>query len=161
MSPADAPPSGYAVRVPPVYEMRYADRGPCDTYADRVHRCYELAANAQLEWAMQGWDVLLVHGSIGPYRNPHGWLEFRLAIGNVSRRYVWDGVLDRILEHREYRDRWRARAWSKYSPPDAAALVVSTEAFGPWGKDNARYEVEYARLVRDGIGVGVQTNPDA
>lgn len=139
------------VEVPSAFAYRFEDERDTVTYEDRRHRCYELAAKGQINLHLHGWDVRLTHGQVGPHANPHAWLEFRAG----GQRCVWDPVLDKIIPWRDYRDRWHARRWSWYEVDDARVRVLNTLNFGPWGKDDERYERHHAAMDAAGVAVGI------
>ena len=122
------PPEG-AVAVPAVFLHRYEGARDADTFEGRVGRCYELALRAHLTWAARGWVTMLVHGTIGPKKNPHAWVEWRDSAG---KRWAWDPVLDGVMPGTRYRDDYHAWPWTRYNAPQAA--ILSVYGNGPWGQ---------------------------
>lgn len=129
--------------LPLPYISRFSGKENTDTQADRLGRCYELAGHAQLNFALLAWITTLVHGTIGPQKIPHAWVEFRID----NKRYVWDPVIDEVSTGVHLFKKMEYREWTRYGPWEAAANHVKTEHYGPWGsRDNDRYDREVARI---------------
>lgn len=139
-----------ALELPAAWQRRFND--PADEYdrEARTGRCYELAGAAQINFALAGWRTpILVHGTIGPYSNPHAWLELRAG----GQRLVWDGVLDRLMLWWHYRDDLHARAWSRYSSAQTAQLQVRAESYGPYGQADIARSIACVTAMRDVHGI--------
>lgn len=130
------------IDVPYPFQLRYDGKEDTDSVDARLSRCYELAANAQLNFAVLYWKTTLVHGVIGPQRIPHAWIEFR----SDHKRMVWDPVLDEVMMGTYARDIMNYREWTRYQPREAASLHIREGHFGPWGRDDLRYDIEKIRI---------------
>lgn len=124
---------GARIGVPAVFTRRYQGAESADTFEGRVTRCYELALRAQMTFANHGWTTTLVHGVIGPRRNPHAWVEWRDTNG---KRWMWDPVLDGVMPGTHFRDHYMATEWSRYTPREASRLSEGSN--GPWGVRDAK-----------------------
>ena len=134
------------IKVHAAYLYRFDGCDDVATFNDRMTRCYELALHAQLNFAHRGWPVTLVHGSIGPAKNPHAWLEWRDVAG---RRWCWDGVFDGIMPGTAYVNEMYAVAWTRYSPAEAARWVVRDAGNGPWGKRDTKRAIACIEAMID------------
>lgn len=130
------------VGLPNVFARRYDGKDNVSTLDARLGRCYDLGATAHLNLAVGRFQTLLVHGMIGPMQIPHCWLEFRVE----GKALIWDPVVDRVLLKREAQGRMMYRRWSWYTPWQAADHQLAEGHFGPWGKDDARYDKEVKRI---------------
>lgn len=141
---------GRTLRLPPVFANRFAGADhPVATVDDRLAHCYALAGRAQTEFALAGWHTTLVHGHVGPHKNPHAWLEFR----SHGMTWVWDPVLDRVVPKSYYGAELAGRTWTSYTVGQAMGQQILAGDWGPWGPTNqARYE-KHAAAMRD-AGVG-------
>lgn len=124
------------IDLPGQFLLRYHGSDDADTYDGRKGRCYELAGRAVINLGLQGWRTQLVHGVFGPYRMPHAWVTFRLPDGT---RYVWDAVIDSVMDARQSAEVMRWVEWVRYGPVDTARLLDRTENWGPWGMYDRRY----------------------
>lgn len=137
-------------QVHPAYQYRYAGKANTDDFAGRSHRCYELALTAVMNLATRGWETTLVHGEIGPHRNPHAWLEFRDVDG---RRFCWDPTMDSVVPLSVWQKAWRGRRWSRYTSYEAGVQYLNEGHDGPWGRENdARYDRGAQRMIEAGVG---------
>lgn len=135
---------GPVVKVPVAYEHRFDDAKTVETFNTRIGRCYELALRAQLNMSIYGWDTTLVHGTIGPWNNPHAWLEWR---DNAGKRWSWDSIEDGIMPSAQYKVDMYAVIWTRYAPKQACNMFIKLDSNGPWGKRN----IERAIVAIEGM----------
>jgi len=107
------------------------------TVPRRHCRCYELAYKAMLDArdgvadfiapASAAERLTLVHGLFHHHRQriPHAWIE-------TPDGHVFDVVTDQRTPLDEYYARMGATIERRYSPKEAARLMLGHGHFGPW-----------------------------
>lgn len=108
----------------------------------RLGRCYELAGNKITEEGILGQtkdatDWRLVHGTIGPNKNPHAWVRFVQRLywpdGREERlEMVWEPVSESVLPVEAFDNLFHANAHVMYDAKEAMTHMVKHETYGPW-----------------------------
>lgn len=129
----------------PGWEQRFGDehdRYAHDPEARRGH-CYEIAGRAATILDREGAACRLVHGTVGPLRNPHAWvvIDAQVHLPIVGRtvevQAVWDGVLDQLYPIGMWHGPLRlgglmGEAWVQYEPHDVRIRTMRENHWGPW-----------------------------
>lgn len=115
------------------------------TTKKRLGRCYELAAKEVIlidtwherEPGKPVYDAVLVHGTIGPERNPHAWVEFSQDFETPAKRtftlrLAWEPVMEQELPVDAFDRLMYAERIKTYTPKQAAERLLSTHHYGPW-----------------------------
>lgn len=106
------------------------------TYRARVQKrlghCYELAGREFL-LGDEPEDATLVHGTIGPYNNPHAWIEWeRGNEGWEDPGLAWEPIGEKNYPRPVYYAIFQAREVARYTQDQARELAIETNHWGPW-----------------------------
>ena len=106
----------------------------------RLGKCYELAAKHidDHRFTDGSSDLLLVHGKIGPNRNPHAWLmwsseeRFPGIDRTFHMEWVWEPVGETILPREAFEKLYTAVIDCEYNSEEAYQMMCRHQTYGPW-----------------------------
>lgn len=102
----------------------------------RLGRCYELAGREAVERASSGEAVVLVHGTIGPQKNPHAWLEYEEVYDVDGRQFeltvCWEPASENVVPKDAFVAIFRAVEHARYGESDVRRLSLQWSHWGPW-----------------------------
>lgn len=112
----------------------------------REGRCYELSGEKMMRAMLErvdGWEqMVLVHGTVGPNKNPHAWVEFEMefeaiGIGGAQTRtftvpVCWEPLFENEMPKDAFVRFMYAEEHARYVMPEMSKMIVRYKHWGPW-----------------------------
>lgn len=113
----------------------------------RLGRCYELAGLRMTDGLLDE-KLTLVHGTIGPNKNPHAWVEYEsdgIADWNeIDTVVVWEPTGDQVWPRTVFYALFYAEVQSTYDYETFRKWTLQTGHWGPW---EGSYWIKYGKRI--------------
>ncbi len=112
----------------------------------RLGKCYELAIEEleKLTWSDSDRhrdDIRLVHGKIGPNKNPHAWItwtsdeKFPGSDKTYHMKWAWEPIGETFLPYEAFEKLYTATIDRAYTPVEAFRAMATHGTYGSWEGD--------------------------
>lgn len=109
----------------------------------RLGKCYELAVKEleELTWADEDKyrdDIRLVHGKIGPNKNPHAWItwtseeKFPGSDKIYHMKWTWEPIGETFLPWEAFEKLYQATIDREYTAQEAYVSMAAYGHYGSW-----------------------------